>query len=381
MAGSQDDSHPSAGIRHHHPKPAAGRPFAGNRPESRPFRAAICYNPAVQAPRKIIRHRRFQGYDYSRGAVLFITFGLERRRPVFGHVHDSRMIHSAAGLAALEVLQREMLRNPDLAVRSFVIMPDHVHLRIHVRPGAARPLKAVGQFVNNFKRWSKWNVAKLGIALDWQANYHDRLCLSAEVIDLVDKYIDNNPLKWWLMHAPNPALKVHEPISGSRLPDGEWWTGVGNLELISDAARLAAFQLSRTIPRAMFPAVIDRCLSAVDKGYVPASTFISPCERALLDALVAAGAPMVRVVPDPLATVYRPKEDEPPLFAAGKLLLLSRVAAIGLSRSEAWHGINDALADIACANGTAVYVRQDGGRLDWRFRRPEWPALRTVACQ
>ena len=144
---------------------------------------------------------------------------------------------------------------------------------------------------------------------------------------------------------------------------------MGNLELIADNAKLAAFQLSRTIPHTMFPAVINRCLSAVDKGYVPASTFISPCERALMDALVAAGAPMVRMVPDPLATVYRPKEDEPPLFAANRLLLLSRVAAADLSRSEAWHGINDALADIACAKGTAVYVRQNGGRLDWRFRR------------
>ena len=323
----------------------------------------------MQAPKKILRYRRFHGYDYSRGAVLFITFGLERRRPVFGHVLEGKLIHSAAGLAAQEVLQREMLRNPDLTVRASVIMPDHVHLRIHVRPGAAEPLKAVGQFVNNFKRWSKWKVAKLGIALDWQANYHDRLCLSAEVIDLVDKYIANNPLKWWLMHRPNPPMGVHEPISAARLPEGEWWTGVGNLELISDTAKLAAFQLSRTIPRAQFPAVIDRCLSAVDKGYVPASTFISPCERALMEALVMAGAPMVRVVPDPLAAVYRPKEDEPPLFAAGKLLLLSRVEAAGISRSAAWHGINDVLAEVACVNGTAVYVRQNGGRLDWRFRR------------
>ena len=330
----------------------------------------------MQAPKKIIRFRRFHGYDYSRGAVMFITFGLVRRRPVFGHVQDGKMILSAAGLAAQDVLLREMMRNPDLTVRASVIMPDHVHLRIHIRPGVTGPLKAVGQFVNNFKRWSKWKASQLGIELDWQANYHDRLCLSAEVIDLVDKYIANNPLKWWLMHGPNPPLKVHEPISATRLPDGEWWTGVGNLDLLADDTKLAAFQLSRSIPHAKFPAVIDRCLSAVAKGYVPASTFISPCERALMDALVAAGAPMVRMVPDPLATVYRPKEDEPPLFAADKLLLLSRVAVTGMSRSMAWHGINDVLAEVACANGTAVYVKQDGGRLDWRFRRisPASPA-------
>ena len=326
--------------------------------------------------KKIQRFRRYHGYDYSRGAVLFITFGLLRRQPVFGHVVDDKVIYSPAGLAALETLQREMLRNPDLTVYSFVIMPDHVHLRIHIRPGAREPLVAIGRFVNNFKRWTRWKASKLGISIDWQPNYHDRLCLNAEVIDLVDKYIANNPLKWRLMHGFNPPLKVHEPLDSALLPDGEWWTGVGNVELLGPHVKLVAFRLSRSIPRDDFAAVIDRCLAAVGKGYVPASTFISPCERALKDALVAAGSPMVRVVPDPLAMVYRPKEDEPGLFAAGKLLLLSRVAAAGMSRSVAWHEINDVLADIACqGGGTAVYVR---GRGDWRFRRPEGPVLRPI---
>ena len=317
------------------------------------------------APKKIARFRRFHGYDYSRGAVLFITFGLAKRLPVFGQVAGNKVNYSPVGLAALETLQLERMRNHDITVHSSVIMPDHVHLRIYIRPGAREPLKAIGRFVNNFKRWTKWKAAKLGIVIDWQPNYHDRLCLNAEVIDLVDKYIANNPLKWSLMHGATPPLKVHEPIDSARLPDGEWWTGVGNMELLAPNVKLAAFRLSRSIPRCDFMAVIERCLSAVEKGYVPASTFISPCERALKDALSAAGAPMVRVVPDPLATVYRPKDDEPGLFAADKLLLLSRVAVTGMSRSAAWHEINDVLADIACQCGTAVYVR---GRGDWRFR-------------
>jgi REP element-mobilizing transposase RayT len=324
------------------------------------------------AATKIIRFRRFHGYDYSRGAVMFITFGISSRRHVFGEVNGSKVAYSPAGLAALETFQLERMRNPDLTVHSFVIMPDHVHLRIHVRPGASEPLKAVGKFVNNFKRWTKWKAAKLGVAIDWQANYHDRLCLNAEVIDLVDKYIANNPLKWSLMHGPNPPLKVHEPLDCPWLPDGEWWTGVGNVDLLGADVKLAAFRLSRSIPRRDFAPVVAKCLAAVEKGYVPASTFISPCERALKDALAAAGAPMVRVVPDPLATVYRPKEDEPGLFAAGRLLLLSRVAAAGMSRSAAWHEINDVLAGIACnGGGAAAYVR---GRGDWRFARPAEPA-------
>ena len=68
---------------------------------------------------------------------------------------------------------------------------------------------------------------------------------------------------------------------------------------------------------------------------------------------------MIRVVPDQLATVYRPKGDEPPLFADGNYLLLARVAAPGISRSDAWHGINDAIK-----KGIMEYVGRDTFRVN-----------------
>ena len=259
--------------------------------------------------------------------MLFITFGLERRRPVFGHVLEGKLIHSAAGLAAQEVLQREMLRNPDLTVRSSVIMPDHVHLRIHVRPGAAEPLKAVGQFVNNFKRWSKWKVAKLGIALDWQANYHDRLCLSAEVIDLVDKYIANNPLKWWLMHGDRSLLHVREPLAESWLPPDAFWRCVGRFEP-QPGRKLVALRISRRIPEREMPGVVENCVKGALRGYCYVSTFFSPGEHAVYRAVAErTEAPMIHLRADEIAWAYRPTGLEPELFAAGRLLALARMEA------------------------------------------------------
>lgn len=107
---------------------------------------------------------------------------------------------------------------------------------------------------------------------------------------------------------------------------------------------------------------------------------------------------MIRVVPDALATVYRPKEDEPRQFADGRLLLLSRVCKAGVSRYAAWHGVNDAIAEAALASvaaapvalkarpdqdgeegsrgtgavsGAAVYVvlNRATGRVEWRFQK------------
>ena len=44
--------------------------------------------------KEIKRYRRFQGWDYSRGAVLFITFGLKKRLPVFGRAEGDKVVYN-----------------------------------------------------------------------------------------------------------------------------------------------------------------------------------------------------------------------------------------------------------------------------------------------
>jgi len=351
-------------------RPVSAGPLPNGGTAGRPMSAEHRPVSAVLKTARRRGGRRFKGYDYSRGAVFFITFGITPRQPLFGRVSGDKVIYSPLGRAALETLERETRRNPGLVLYAFVIMPDHVHLRIYARPGLADPLAAVGAFVGNFKRWTTWRAKQLGVALAWEPNYYDRLCVSRAIIDLVDKYIANNPLKWTLMHGANPPLKVVEPFDSPLLPEHEWWTAVGAGAFLDGSRKLASIQLSRSIAPGEIGAVVDRCLTAAEKGFTLVSTFISPAELALKRALAAGGAPMIRVVPDPLATVYRPKEDEPVQFAAGRLLLLSRVAA-GDSRSTAWHSLNDAIAEMALASGgAALYVKRErrGAPLEWRFR-------------
>ena len=222
-------------------------------------------------------YRRFKGYDYSRGAAIFITFAVARRAKVFGAIDPSgRLVHSPAGLAALATLAIEERRSNGIVVEKVVIMPDHVHLRIYLRPGLERPLDSLARFIRNFKRWVKYNCSKLGAEFDWERGYHDRLCLSREIMELADKYIDNNPLKWHLMHGNPPPLKVAEPFSSPRIPGDEWWSAAGATELAAPENRICAIRLSRRIPAADHQAVVKRLMKAVDMGFTLAGTFISP---------------------------------------------------------------------------------------------------------
>ena len=315
---------------------------------------------------------RFHGYDYSRGAAMFLTFHLEPRVPIFGRVVGDHMEYSEVGMIARRVLARERDRTPDVQLKRSIIMPEHVHLRLYLRPGQENALVSMGRFVYNFTAWTRNNAKKeLGVELRWQKNYHDRICPSREIIALADKYIDNNAFKWFLMHGNPPPLKVVEPLTAECLPGDEWWTGVGRVDWLDDpGAKIAAVRLSRSIPAALFPQVVARLLAAAEKGYILAGTWISPCERVVFQELVNRGLPIIRGSQDPLEMVYRPKGDEPQLFGARRYLVLSRVFAEGTARGVGWHGINAALAAIGRQRGTSVYVTwaQRGG-LDWAFGR------------
>ena len=365
-------------------------------------------------PAPIRRFHRYRGYDYSRGAAMFLTFHLEPRIPVFGKVVDGRMEYSEVGMIARRVLARERDRTPAVQLKRSIIMPEHVHLRLYLRPGQKEPLRKLGQFVYNFKAWTRNHAKKIGVEIRWQKNYHDRICLSREIITLVDKYIDNNPRKWSLMNGNPPPLKVVEPLASEFLRQDEWWTGVGRTDWLSAPCgadlpacaagsgrgaaesgghlegtaharaipRFAAVRLSRTIPAAKFGEVTDRLLKAAEMGWHLAGTWISPCERVVFAELVRRGFPIVRGSQDPLQMVYRPKDDESRLFSEGRYLLLSRVFAEGTPRGVGWHGMNDALAGMALAGGgVSAYVRWDRQKgLKWDFGRSAPGGADLPAC-
>ena len=94
-------------------------------------------------PKKTIkRYRRFQGWDYSRGASLFITISISPRRPIFGQVVGGEMKLSPLGEEALFSLESIPRYNPGLLLFGRVVMPDHIHFNCHIEAGLKEPLKS-----------------------------------------------------------------------------------------------------------------------------------------------------------------------------------------------------------------------------------------------
>jgi len=232
-----------------------------------------------------------------------------------GAARDGRLsaglVLSPAGAAVEKALLDTPRFVPGVALKSYVVMPDHVHMRLYLKPDLPEPLKVLGRFMAGFKR-----VAAKNAGIGWQQGYHDRICLSRFITEKVDAYIAANPLKWALMHGSGAPLKVHEPLTSPRFPETEWWTAAGNIALLSPERRIAAASLSRSLRPGDMPGAVERLVKAARQGWVVASTFISPGEIALRRALEAERLPCIKAVPDSLEMVYRPKVEETAALAA-----------------------------------------------------------------
>lgn len=68
-------------------------------------------NAAAAAP---LRHRRFAGWDYAKGASLFVTIATEPRRAVLGRVAGDKVALSALGAIVREAIDAIPRLNPGI---------------------------------------------------------------------------------------------------------------------------------------------------------------------------------------------------------------------------------------------------------------------------
>lgn len=337
---------------------------------------------------EIKRYRRFPGWDYSRGASLFITMSIFPRRSVLGRIVKGEVALSPLGRVVREALEQMPALNPGIQIFGRVVMPDHVHFNVHLAAGLSEPLKVLGKAVSRFKVYTT-KQAKLrglvgdgstfgtlrggvsGVGVDgrampgllWQQGYHDRLCLTREFIDSTERYISYNPLKWELMHGAVGGLRIQEPLNAPCLDQGDYWKGVGNTELLK--GKIVSLRVSRKVRTpAQIGVVVARMKNAVEKGYVILSGYVSPGEKAVRDMLCALPeARFIRILPSCIPNArFKPESRYVGAFSEGRYLEIAKGNdEIEFGRA-ACLDYNAEIVEIAnaSAGGLALYWKADG---------------------
>ena len=314
----------------------------------------------------ITYYRRYHGYDYSRGASLFITIATEPRSAVFGRVEKAAVIYSEFGLAVLEAMKAIPRLNPGLLLFEHVLMPDHLHMNLRLEAGLAEPLQVLGAAMRRFKTYTTTLAHRmLGLTRLWQQGYHDRICVSRSFIEAVIRYIRYNPLKFELMYNQPEYMRIREPLDSPRLDYDAFWKGMGDVSLLAPETKLLSLRVSQKVCARDIPHVVSRMEDAVRAGYVIMSGFISPGEVAVRDMLLKnREARIVHMLPSCMTIRHRPDSRYLEPLAAGRFLEI----ALGNDETEFGRGaclvLNDEIAAIAKAGA--------GGALYWKREGPLW---------
>ena len=333
---------------------------------------------------EIRRYRRFKGWDYAKGASLFITIVTAPRRALFGKVVNGEVVLSALGEKVKEAIEAMPRLNRGLLLFSYVVMPDHIHFNCALVPGLEEPLKTLGFAIRRFKNYTT-KLAKLSLAINagavfpnspvgqtqfgqlWQQGYHDYILVSREMIDSTERYIAYNPLKWEIMYGAGGGLRVVEPLCSPRLAIDDYWKGVGNVALLDDGVKMVSLRVSREVdsPEAITK-VVKRLEAAVDKGYVVISGFISKGERAVRDMLCRRqDARFIRILPSCIPNRrFKPESVYVAPFAEGRYLEIGRGNNEIEFGREACLDINAEIIEIATAGeGLALYWKACGPKV------------------
>ncbi len=105
----------------------------------------MTYNPDIHHRRSI----RLKEYDYSSAGAYFVTICAHGRECLFGQIVNDKMQLNNAG----EMLENVWLelpgRFPNMALDSFVVMPNHFHGIVIVTDAVGAPLAAPSVFVTS----------------------------------------------------------------------------------------------------------------------------------------------------------------------------------------------------------------------------------------
>ncbi len=188
------------------------------------------YNPEIHHRGTI----RLGGYDYSSSGAYFVTVCTRNRECLFGEIKDGQMVLNEYG----KIVENEWLKTFDVRknvrLDYYVVMPNHFHgiLVLSENVGATRrvaqnynnninytgngciPMKnrafqrnaptglksnTIGAIIGQFKSVVTKQINQIratpGIPV-WQRNYYEHIVRNDIDLNLIHKYILDNPLRW-----------------------------------------------------------------------------------------------------------------------------------------------------------------------------------------
>ena len=141
---------------------------------------------------------RLQGYDYSQAGCYFITICVKDKLALLGQIVGAtvpgRPHVRLSGLGKIvDSAIRYYVTNETIIIDKYVIMPNHIHLMIIIRPETGDRGRSPLQYI---VRSLKAYVTKNAGYSPWQKSFYDHIVRDEAEYLLIWQYIDENPQRW-----------------------------------------------------------------------------------------------------------------------------------------------------------------------------------------
>ena len=150
---------------------------------------------------------RLNGEHYNRAGAYFLTICTQNRRCILSRVVGTGVLDGPkiellpyGKIAEKYMKQLDEFYN-DIQVKSYVIMPNHIHLLLFLKPNENGPSgtpvptvqnSVVSRFISTFKRFCNKEYGEN----IWQYRSYDHIIRNHEDYEAHLKYIYENPMRW-----------------------------------------------------------------------------------------------------------------------------------------------------------------------------------------
>lgn len=163
------------------------------------------------------RSIRLPDYNYASEGAYFVTICAFRKQHIFGELSDDNVLLNEFG----EIVNEEWIKTPqirpEVALDSFVIMPNHFHAILWIlktnddkrgaqpcaptdeSAGLARPARSLGAIIAGFKSSVTIRINSIRETLGspvWQRNYYEHIIRNEQSLNKLRQYILSNPARW-----------------------------------------------------------------------------------------------------------------------------------------------------------------------------------------
>ena len=149
------------------------------------------YRHQDQIEYKKRKNPRIKNYNYSTPGYYFVTICTDQKQCLFWTNGKRNRFGNTVYDAILKIPEHA----PGVKIDKYVVMPNHIHMIIHLENSEMNLSAVIGQFKSYVTKKIHESCPNIKI---WQTSFHDHIIRNKQQYEKIWIYIENNPQKWEL---------------------------------------------------------------------------------------------------------------------------------------------------------------------------------------